>query len=89
MTRKRLKKLLMAYGIQRNEAERVCWAVQQSGIPYAKWWREHGAFYRSTYYIRKGVDAFRKSLAEAAVKITHVLGDFAQSVAETMRKNGL
>ena len=39
MTRKRLKKLLMSCGFQRNDAEELCRNLQKSGTPYARWWR--------------------------------------------------
>lgn len=34
MTRKRLKKLLMAYGVERNSAEIIAQAYRRAGITY-------------------------------------------------------
>lgn len=34
MTRKRYIRMLMAEGIQRNDAHEMAWCIQKAGIPY-------------------------------------------------------
>ena len=41
MTRKRLKKLIMSYGYQRNEAERMVWDANKAYTSYDQYYSDH------------------------------------------------
>lgn len=49
MTRKRLKKLIMSYGYQRNEAEIMCWYANQIYKSYEQYF----SLYRTNFAIHK------------------------------------
>ena len=80
MTRKRLKKLLMSYEIQRNDAETYCNVALLSGLSYADWWKENETGFRVNYVFRK----IGKNIKKLCFALENVLKRFSSVIAKNI-----
>ena len=86
MTRKRLKKLLMSYGIQRNEAENMCWGAFFCNVPYAYWWAKNKHWITCSYNIRVCRNVFENKIREFADSACEEVSKFADCLIAAIGK---
>lgn len=91
MTRKRLKRLLMSCGYQRNEAEAICWMANSEGMPYKEYWAKN--LYR--YQFRKAAHVISTKIKKAieliqigTVETAKAFMAFAEGVRNIMETGG-
>ena len=72
MTRKRLKKLIMSYGYQRNNAEIMCWYANRTCKEYKEYFDLHRidfAFHKLSKSVVTSLKHARKRMEKAATAI--------------------
>ena len=84
MTRKRLKKLLMSYGIQRNEAEDLCYIAWSSGKTYAEWYATDGNTIVALKLLQKSVVKFGMIFKKAACEMAKSIESMALFAKEVI-----
>ena len=85
MTRKRLKKLIMSYGYQRNEAEIMCWIANRT----CKSYKEYYAQNRNGFVCHKvgaGISAAIKRTSERMEKAAIAIKKAFAGMMETVRR---
>ena len=84
MTRKRLKKLIMSYGYQRNEAERMVWDANKVYTSYNRYYSDHYigfVFNKVGIKIRTSFKGVKKGFEVA----TNAMKEAFAGLAETVR----
>lgn len=83
MTRKRLRKLIMSYGYQRNEAEIMIWYANRTCKEYKEFFAEHRidfAFHKMSKNIGASLRRTAKRTEKAAIAIKKAFAGMMETV---------
>lgn len=83
MTRKRLKKLIMSYGYQRNEAEIMCWYAHSTCNTYEEYFAQHRiglTFHKMSKNIGASLRRTAKRMEKAAIVIKEAFAGMRETV---------